>query len=91
MLAGFGKAEGTFSVSTDAGVTRSSDALVVNVISTNPAIFFDVAALVAGILMVVTGMTQKRLNWRSAECPTCHHPEELVFLPLALEAARLDP
>jgi hypothetical protein len=46
----------------------------VNVLLTNPAIVFDVGALVAGILMVLTGVSQKRLSWRSAECPTCHHP-----------------
>ncbi|HUK97139.1 MAG TPA: hypothetical protein VLV46_05740 [Gaiellaceae bacterium] len=41
--------------------------------SASPALF-DVAALVAGLLMVVTGAARKRLLWRSAECPTCHRP-----------------
>jgi hypothetical protein len=61
-------------VATDVVVARSSDADVVNAVSTNPALLVDVGALVAGILMVVAGVTQKRLKWRSAECPTCHHP-----------------
>ena len=74
MSAKHGKAEGAVSVSTDVVVTRSSDAVVVNVLLANPAILFEVGALVAGILMVLTGMSQRRLNWRSAECPTCHHP-----------------
>ena len=33
-----------------------------------------VASLIAGLLMVYAGLGKKRLGWRRAECPVCHHP-----------------
>jgi hypothetical protein len=32
------------------------------------------SVLLAGLLMIVVGVTKKRLRWRTAECPVCHHP-----------------
>jgi hypothetical protein len=42
-------------------------------ISGNPA-FVDIVALIATVLMVFAGVTQKRFRWRTVECPVCHHP-----------------
>ena len=29
--------------------------------------------LVAGFLMIVAGIGKRRLDWRTVECPVCHH------------------
>lgn len=34
----------------------------------------SLAILVAGVLMVLAGMSKRRFAWRSAACPVCHHP-----------------
>jgi len=33
-----------------------------------------VAIVVASFLMIVAGVGKKRLQWRTIECPVCHHP-----------------
>lgn len=32
------------------------------------------AIVVASVLMIVAGVGKKRLQWRTVECPVCHHP-----------------
>ncbi|HUK98140.1 MAG TPA: hypothetical protein VLV46_10825 [Gaiellaceae bacterium] len=31
-------------------------------------------AVVASLLMVVAGLGEKQLLWRTLRCPVCHHP-----------------
>ena len=39
---------------------------------TDPA-SVTIVTVIASALMVLSGMGKKRLRWRSAECPVCHH------------------
>jgi hypothetical protein len=32
------------------------------------------ALLLVAFLMVTAGVGKRRLFWRTAKCPTCHHP-----------------
>jgi hypothetical protein len=32
------------------------------------------AVLVASVLMVLAAVSKRKLRWRAAECPVCHHP-----------------
>jgi hypothetical protein len=47
-----------------------ADAMIL--LPTDPASVTTVT-VIASALMVLSGMGKKRLRWRSAECPVCHH------------------
>jgi hypothetical protein len=34
---------------------------------------FSPAGVVAALLMILAGIHNRRLRWRRAECPVCHH------------------
>jgi hypothetical protein len=40
----------------------------------NSSISTSAALVVASFLMIVVGVSKKRLGWRSVECRVCHRP-----------------